>query len=218
MIGVENLMKAYTPVQISALLGIMVVGMIILFRNSDKAKKISDGYNSIWKFFEIILFVLVGAKLDLSAIGGNDALMAILVLLIGLSFRTLGVLCCLIKTKLTWKERIFAVISYLPKATVQASIGGIALDQGLACGNIVLTVSILSILITAPIGALLIDNLGEHLLYPKQNKLDKEIDNAEAVNSDTLSLESNTEKQENKTEIIETEVLISEEKNKADNL
>ena len=169
MIGIENIMKEYTPVQISALLGIMVVGMIILFKNKDEAKQISNGYNSIWKFFEIILFVLVGAKLNFSTMGA-EAGMAVLVLLIGLAFRTCGVLCCLIKTNLNWKERIFAIISYLPKATVQASIGGIALDQGLACGNIVLMVSVLSILITAPIGALLIDNLGDYLLYGKSIK------------------------------------------------
>lgn len=161
MIGLENLVKPY--LEISSLLGIMVVGMIILFKNQDKAREISNGYNQIWTFFEIILFVLVGATIDLSY-ALNNSLMAILVLLIGLGFRTLGVLCCLIKTNLHWRERLFAIFSYLPKATVQASIGGIALAEGLACGEIILTVSVLAILITAPIGALLIDNFNRQLL------------------------------------------------------
>ena len=82
----------------------------------------------------------------------------------GLSFRIVGVIISLIKTNLNFKEKIFACISYLPKATVQASIGGIALGLGLPSGGIILTVSILSILITAPIGALLIDNLSDKLL------------------------------------------------------
>ena len=139
------------------------MGIVLLFKNKDKAKDISNGYNNLWVFFEIILFVLVGSTLDLKY-ALNNILIAIIILIIGLFFRTLGVLLCLIKTNLTFKERIFTIISYLPKATVQASIGGIALSLGLPCGSIILTVSIISILITAPIGAILIDNLSDKLL------------------------------------------------------
>lgn len=161
MIGLENMLKDY--ISISSLLGIMVTGIVLLFRNKEKAKELSDGYNNLWIFFEIILFVLVGATVDFSyAI--NNGLMAILILIIGLLFRTLGVLLCLIKTKLTFKERLFTILAYIPKATVQASIGGIALTLGLSCGSIILTVSVISILITAPIGAILIDNLSSKLL------------------------------------------------------
>ena len=161
IIGLENMLKDY--ISISSLLGIMVTGIVLLFRNKEKAKELSDGYNNLWIFFEIILFVLVGATVDFSyAI--NNGLMAILILIIGLLFRTLGVLLCLIKTKLTFKERLFTILAYISKATVQASIGGIALTLGLSCGSIILTVSVISILITAPIGAILIDNLSSKLL------------------------------------------------------
>lgn len=161
MIGLENMLKDY--ISISSLLGIMVIGIILLFRNKEQAKQLSDGYNNLWIFFEIILFVLVGATVDFSyAI--NNGLIAILILMIGLLFRTLGVLLCLIKTKLTFKERLFTILAYIPKATVQASIGGIALSLGLSCGSIILTVSVISILITTPIGAILIDNLSSKLL------------------------------------------------------
>ena len=161
MIGLENMLKDY--ISISSLLGIMVTGIVLLFRNKEKAKQLSDGYNNLWIFFEIILFVLVGATVDFSyAI--NNGLIAILILIIGLLFRTVGVLLCLIKTKLTFKERMFTILAYIPKATVQASIGGIALSLGLSCGSIILTVSVISILITAPIGAILIDNLSSKLL------------------------------------------------------
>ena len=161
MIGVENVLKPY--ISISSLLGILVMGIIILFMTKDKAKDLSKGYNSLWLFFEIILFVLVGASVDFNyAI--NNSLIAIAILFIGLLFRMIGVLLCLIKTNLTLKERLFTMISYLPKATVQASIGGIALSLGLPCGGIILTVSVISILITAPLGAILIDTFGKILL------------------------------------------------------
>lgn len=161
MIGIENILKPY--ISISSLLGILVMGIIILFMTKDKAKDLSKGYNSLWLFFEIILFVLVGASVDFNyAI--NNSLIAIAILFIGLLFRMIGVLLCLIKTNLTLKERLFTMISYLPKATVQASIGGIALSLGLPCGGIILTVSVISILITAPLGAILIDTFGKILL------------------------------------------------------
>ena len=161
MIGLENILKEY--ISISSLLAIMVMGIVLLFKEPTKSKELSVGYNNLWLFFEIILFVLVGATVDFSY-ALNNSLKAILILLFGLTFRMLGVLLCLIKTNLNNKEKLFSIISYLPKATVQASIGGIALSMGLSCGTIVLTVSVIAILITAPLGALLIDKLSQKLL------------------------------------------------------
>lgn len=161
MVGLENVLKPY--VSISSLLGIMVMAMVILFKNKDKAKELSDGYNNIWKVFEILLFVLVGASVDFSALGSGTG-WALLVLFIGLIFRSIGVFVSVSFTKFDFHEKLFIVMSYIPKATVQASIGGIALSMGLECGSIILTVAVLAILITAPIGALLIDNFSKKLL------------------------------------------------------
>ncbi|MGM9874006.1 MAG: cation:proton antiporter [Bacilli bacterium] len=161
MIGVENLLKPY--ISISSLLGIMVIGMILTFKLKDKAKELSRGYNSMWTFFEVILFVLVGASVNFSY-ALNNFWPSLLVLIIGLLSRTIGVIICLLFTKLTIKERIFCIFAYLPKATVQASIGGIALSTGLSCGEVILTVSVLSIIITAPLGAFFIDIFAKKLL------------------------------------------------------
>lgn len=162
MIGIENILKEY--VSISSLLGIMVVGMILAMKLKDDANKIQNSYNGMWFFFEILLFVLVGATIDLNYAFSIQGLYSILLVFIGLAFRTLGTFLSVLGTKLTIKERIFVIISYLPKATVQASIGGIALMEGLSCGTAVLTLAIISILITAPLGAVLIDNLYKKLL------------------------------------------------------
>ena len=164
MIGLENIIKDY--ISVSSLLGIIVMGIVILFKNNEKSKDLSNGYNNLWLFFEIILFVLVGATLDFSYALSN-VFTAVIIILIGLLFRTIGVLLCLIRTNLSFNERVFTIIAYIPKATVQASIGGIALSLGLPCGSIILTVSVTSILLTAPIGALLIDNLAKKLLVDK---------------------------------------------------
>ena len=107
------------------------------------------------------MFCLVGAEVDIK-FAFSQGLIVILVLFIALIFRIIGVFICLIKTKLNFKERLFCAISYLPKATVQASIGAIALSLGLDCGKIILTFAVLAILITAPLGAILTD-----LLYNK---------------------------------------------------
>lgn len=155
MIGFEEILQPY--ISLSALISIIVVGIILLLRNKEDAKEIENGYKGLWKVFEIILFVLVGISVDLDY-AFSAGFMPLLVLLIGLLFRMMGVLVCLLFTKLTFKERLFTMFSYLPKATVQASIGGIALSIGLQCGPLVLTVSVLSILITAPLGAILMDS------------------------------------------------------------
>lgn len=165
MVTLESLLKKY--ISISSLLGVMSYGMVLLSSNKKVAKELEEGYNNLWLFFEIFLFVLVGATVSVDyAI--SSGINAVILLFLALLFRTIGVLVCLIKTNLTKKEVLFSMISYIPKATVQASIGGIALSKGLACGNLVLSMAVLSILITAPIGAFGID-----LLYKKLLKIER---------------------------------------------
>ena len=166
MVGVEYLLKPI--ISISSLLGIMVIGMILAFKYKEKAKELSNGYNSLWVFFEVILFVLVGASVDFSY-ALNNFVPSLLVLLGGLIFRSIGVIICVLGTHLTIKEKLFIIFSYLPKATVQASIGGIALSMGLDSGAIILTVSVLAIIITAPTGAFLIDFTSKKFLKREAN-------------------------------------------------
>ncbi|MFA6796962.1 MAG: cation:proton antiporter [Bacilli bacterium] len=161
LIGLESAVSNW--VSFSSLVSIIVSAMVVLFKNKDEARKISAGYNKLWKVFEIILFVLVGATIDLSFALSNSGV-AIVVLILGLLARTIGVYICLLGTKLNLKEKLFVAVAYLPKATVQASIGGIALSAGLSCGSIILTVAVLSIIITAPLGAFAIDNFSDKLL------------------------------------------------------
>ena len=131
----------------------------MLFKLPKKAEELSNGYNGIWKFFEILLFVLVGGAVDFSYISSSCGY-GLLVLVVGLLFRSIGVFVCLIGTKMSPREILFCVFAYLPKATVQASIGGIALSCGLPCGNLVLAIAVLAIAVTAPVGGFLIDLTG----------------------------------------------------------
>lgn len=147
----------------SGLLAVMSVGVTIQKKNTLVATRLSNKYSKLWVAAEVILFVLVGATVDLKyAIGAGIS--AIVVILGALVFRMLGVFVCMIKTKLTVKEKIFCMIAYMPKATVQAAIGSLPLAMGLSCGNIVLTVAVLAILITAPLGALGVDLTYKKLL------------------------------------------------------
>ena len=161
MIALEEILKDY--ISISALLGIMTIGIVLSFKDKVNAREIERSYQKIWYFFEILLFVLVGISVNLDY-AFSAGLMPLLLLAIALLFRMVGVLVSLLFTKLNWKERLYCVLSYIPKATVQASIGGIALSLGLPVGNLVLTISVLAILITAPLGAILMDNLYKRLL------------------------------------------------------
>ena len=161
-IALEEFVKPYFA--ISSLLGIIVMALIISLKNKNDAKKIQSSYNSLWQGFEILLFVLVGASINISYAISSTGLIIIGLVVISLLFRTIGVLISLIFTNYNLKERIFIIISYLPKATVQASIGGIALAEGLACGEVILTAAIIVILITAPLGAILMDNTYKKLL------------------------------------------------------
>ena len=140
----------------SSLISIMCMGICLQKRREPVAGRLSFKFNKLWVGAEILLFVLVGATVDIryAAAAGGAAVVLILGVLV---FRMAGVMCCLLGTRLNGKERLFCMAAYMPKATVQAAIGGVPLSMGLACGNIVLTVAVLAILITAPLGAFLID-------------------------------------------------------------
>ena len=125
--------------------------------------RLSQKFGKLWLAAEVILFVLVGAAVDIRYTL-TAGLPALLMIFVALAFRTVGVLICVAHTSLTWKERLFCVIAYLPKATVQAAIGSVPLAAGLACGNIVLSVAVLAIVVTAPLGAIGIDGTYKHLL------------------------------------------------------
>lgn len=168
LLGLEEVLKAYFD--ISSLLSVMTMGMLLLYKLPSKAKELSKGYNAIWKFFEIILFVLVGAAVEFTYVMESGGY-GILVLLIGLLFRSLGVYLCILGTKMNYKEKLFCIFAYLPKATVQASIGGIALSMGLSCGGIVLAIAVLAIIITAPIGGFLIDLTGRRWLTKESEEI-----------------------------------------------
>ena len=141
----------------------MSLGIIINQKYNVLSHRLSQKYNKLWVAAEIFLFVLVGATVDLKyAISAGIS--SIVLVLGALLFRMAGVLLSLISTPLNKKEKLFCMIAYTPKATVQAAIGAIPLAMGLPCGQIVLTVAVLSILITAPLGAICIDNLYAKLL------------------------------------------------------
>lgn len=162
MLYLEEILKPY--ISVSALLAIIIMGLIIALIRKEESKEIQKSYNSLWNGFEILLFALVGIATNINYAFSNNGIMILGLIIIALTFRSLGVIVCLIATKFHWKEKLFIVLSYLPKATVQASIGAIALTEGLACGDIVLTSAVVSILFTAPMGAILIDNTYKKLL------------------------------------------------------
>lgn len=149
-------------VSVSGLLAIMSMGIIINQKYDVLAKRLSVKYNKLWLGAEIFLFVLVGIAVDLKYAMSAGAVVILLVIL-ALVFRMMGVALSLIKTNLNRKERLFCAVAYTPKATVQAAIGTIPLAMGLSCGDIVLTVAVISILFTAPFGAICIDNLYKNL-------------------------------------------------------
>ena len=140
----------------SALIGVMAAGVSLQKKREVVAKRLSSKFNKIWAVSEIMLFVLVGAAVDIQYAVKAGAAPVLLVLAV-LVFRMAGVLVCLLKTRLNRKERTFCMLAYMPKATVQAAIGGMPLAMGLSCGNIVLSVAVIAILITAPLGAFCID-------------------------------------------------------------
>ena len=158
---VEDTFGAAVP--FSSLVAVMASGITINKIRPEAAERLSARFGRIWVAAEIILFVLVGAAVDINY-AVSAGISAVILIFAVLLFRMAGVAVCLIRTKIPFKQRLFCCLAYLPKATVQAAIGGVPLAMGLSCGNIVLTVAVLSIIITAPLGALLIDLTYKKLL------------------------------------------------------
>ena len=150
-------------VSVSGLLAIMSMGIVIKQKYDVLAKRLSVKYNKLWLGAEIFLFVLVGIAVDINY-ASKAGIVGIILVIAALIFRIVGVWLSLMKTELNRKERLFCAIAYTPKATVQAAIGTIPMAMGLACGEIVLTVAVVSILLTAPFGAICVDNLYKKLL------------------------------------------------------
>lgn len=155
--------QAGEVVPFASLLAVMTMGIALQKKRGVVAGRLSVKFNKLWVVSEILLFVLVGATVDLRyalSAGGM-----VIVLLFGvLIFRMIGVCFCLWGTGLNWRERLFCVIAYMPKATVQAAIGGIPLAMGLSCGDLVLTAAVAAILVTAPLGAFLMELTYQKLL------------------------------------------------------
>lgn len=161
LLEVQNRLEGYIPV--SGLLAIMSMGMLLKQKYDVLASRLSVKYNKLWLGAEVFLFVLVGATVDLKYVK-SAGIFAVFLIIGALLFRMAGVALSLVKTDLSKRERLFCMVAYTPKATVQAAIGAIPLSMGLECGNIVLTVAVLAILITAPFGAVCVDNLYKRLL------------------------------------------------------
>ena len=151
-------------VAVSGLLAIMSMAMVYAMRTkAEVVNRLKDKYGKLWLAAEVLLFVLVGAAVDIRYTL-SAGLGAVAMIFIGLAFRSVGVFLCLLGTDLNKKERLYTVFAYLPKATVQAAIGAVPLSMGLSCGNIILSVAVLGILITAPLGAILMDSTKNKLL------------------------------------------------------
>ena len=148
--------KLSTPITFSALIAIMFIGIGLQKKRETVAKRLSVKYGKLWVAAEVFLFVLVGATVNVGYLG-KVGVKALIVIIGALVFRMFGVFVCLLGTSLKRKERLFTMLAYTPKATVQAAIGGIPLALGFTCGDLVLTVAVLAIVLTAPLGAFAID-------------------------------------------------------------
>lgn len=161
LVSIEDALS--TPITYSGLIAIMFMGVSLQKYRKEVTVRLSAKYNKLWVAAEVFLFVLVGATVNINYLG-KVGVVAIILIFGALAFRMLGVFICMLRTNLNKKERFFSMMAYTPKATVQAAIGGIPLSLGLACGDVVLTVAVLAIVITAPLGAFLIDSTYKKLL------------------------------------------------------
>ncbi|MBQ5733849.1 MAG: cation:proton antiporter [Lachnospiraceae bacterium] len=157
-----------TPITFSALIAIMFIGVALSRYRKEVSLRISQKYNKLWVVAEVFLFVLVGATVNIGYLS-NVGLRAVILIICAIMFRMAGVYVSLLGTKLDSKERMFTMMAYTPKATVQAAIGGIPLSMGLACGEITLTVAVLAIVLTAPLGAFAIDMSYKRLLNKEKD-------------------------------------------------
>lgn len=162
LMSIETLAKPY--VAVSGLLAVVAIACVIKLKSEKRVTaRLSEKFGKLWIAAEVVLFVLVGSAVDVRYTL-TAGISAVLMIFAALAFRAGGVFICMLGTKLSAKERLFCVIAYLPKATVQAAIGSVPLSLGLPCGKIVLSVAVLAILITAPLGAIGIDRSYKHLL------------------------------------------------------
>jgi len=164
LVAAEDALEGIFP--FSGLLAVMAAGVGLQRWRGVVAQRLSLKFSKLWVAAEVSLFVLVGAAVDLRY-AVSAGMLAVLAVLGCLCFRAVGVLVCVAGSGFQWKEKLFCVLAYLPKATVQAAIGGVPLAMGLGCGQIVLTVAVIAILVTAPLGALAIDRTYSHLLTKK---------------------------------------------------
>ncbi len=155
-------------IPIASLLGVMAIGFILLEKHSGVANRLASKFNKIWVFAEILLFVLVGAQVNIY-VALDSGLVGLLIIMIGLLARSIGVLISLAGTNLNWKERMFCIIAYVPKATVQAAIGAVPLSAGVESGDLILAIAVLSIILTAPLGAIGIKITGDRWLSKPEN-------------------------------------------------
>ena len=158
---IENTLK--NKLDIAGLLGVMTIGFIMLEKQPAAAKRLAVKFNKIWVFAEILLFVLVGAQVNIG-VALDAGSKGILIILIGLIARSFGVVLSTLGTNLNWKEKLFCAIAYIPKATVQAAIGAIPLSLGVESGELILAIAVLSIVVTAPLGSIGIKLAASRLL------------------------------------------------------
>ena len=151
----------------SGLVAVMAAGLFMGVKAQEQTQRVSAKLGKLWCGAEIVLFVLVGAAVDIGA-AAEAGVKALLLIAGALVLRSAGVFLCLIGTKLSAKERLFCAFSYLPKATVQAAIGGVPLAMGMACGQKVLSVAVIAILVTATLGAALIEAFGKRWLLKEE--------------------------------------------------
>ncbi|WP_370005811.1 cation:proton antiporter [Methanothermobacter sp. KEPCO 2] len=156
-----DILSAHVP--IAALVGVMVTGLVILERMPETGLKLSEKFNKVWIFAEILLFVLVGAAVDVKLIF-QVGLLGLAVIVLGLAARSMGVLLALRGSNLNLREKVFCIAAYIPKATVQAAVGAIPLAAGVAAGQTILAMAVLAILFTAPVGSLAVRITGERFL------------------------------------------------------
>lgn len=150
-------------INVSGLLGVMTLGFMVLEKSEEKAKRIESSLSKLWFIAQIFLFVLIGAAVNVKVAFGAGAF-GIVIIAIGLIGRSIGVIIALIGSNLNKKEKLFTVIAYTPKATVQAALGAVPLASGVASGELILAVAVMAIIITAPLGAIAIKVLAPKLL------------------------------------------------------
>lgn len=170
--ALENIIKS--RIEVAGLLGVMTIGFVLLEKKPEVAKRLAIKLNKVWIFAEIVLFVLVGAQVNVG-VAYKAGLIGLGIIIVGLIVRSIGVILSTVGTNLNVGEKLFCVIAYLPKATVQAAIGAIPLSMGVESGEIILAIAVLSILITAPLGAIGIRTTAPRLLNKETDHIKYEI-------------------------------------------